>query len=134
MVAMVDLVVHAVWSASRRGTPLDGALVGREHAAIVAKCGQLGCAPLAVGGTFDHVHLVARLCAAVSVARLVLECKGFSSHVCNRALAPRGNFHWQAGYRALSLDPDALAETLRYVRDQPRHHQEGALLASLEPA
>lgn len=134
MAGMVDLVVHAVWSTSRRGPPLDEDLAPRAHTAITAKCRQLGCPPLAVGGTADHVHLVARLSAAVSVARLISECKGFSSYVCSRALGAPPRFHWSASYRAVTLDPDGVARAVRYVLEQPQHHGTGALDASLEPA
>jgi REP element-mobilizing transposase RayT len=94
----------------------------------------LRCEPKAIGGTADHIHVLTSLHPAVTLARLVAELKGASSHACTHRLAPATPFAWQAGYAAFSISSDDVAPVERYIRDQKKHHDSGIVLAEAEPS
>jgi REP element-mobilizing transposase RayT len=103
------------------------------HRSIRSKCHQLGCAPLATGGTDDHVHLLARLHPTIALSRLIGEAKGYSSYFVSQRLTPGRVFCWQEGYYAATVSEDALPLVERYVVNQRRHHQSGELVEEFEP-
>jgi putative transposase len=128
----VEVFVHLMWSTWRR-RPLILSDVEPVIAGIIQKrCVQLRCSAIAVGGTEDHVHLLAKLHPAVSVALLAKEVKGFSSFLMTHEVTRERFFRWQDGYLAVSVGPDDVPVTERYVREQKIHHATGELLPDLE--
>jgi REP-associated tyrosine transposase len=128
-----ELFVHAFWATWTRQQSIAPALEMRLHGAIRRKCLELKCTPVAVGGTEDHVHLVARLHPTVPVCRLVGEAKGISSFLMNRQIAPDGRFRWQDCYGAVTVNPDDLDRVARYVLNQRDHHLRQQLFYEFEP-
>jgi putative transposase len=127
------MLVHAVWATWERLPFLDDAVEKRVHGAIAAKCRRLGCPALAIGGTADHVHLLAQLHPSVPLSRLVGEAKGYSSFLMNREIAPDRVFRWQERYYASAVALDDLPAVERYVQRQRLHHDSAQLLPDLEP-
>ena len=84
----------------------------------------MGCAVLAPNGTSDHVHLLVSVPATVSVAALVKQVKGVSSHFVNEVIMPEGEFRWQGSYGAFSVGADGVDALVQYVKDQKTHHAE----------
>jgi putative transposase len=121
-----EVYVHLVWATRERAPILRGEIETEIYRAIETKCLDLRCPPRAIGGTSDHVHLLARLHPSVSVARLVAEVKGFSSHAVSR-------FRWQRGYGVFSVSRDDLPALESYIRNQKRHHELQAIESELEP-
>ena len=72
---MVDISVHLIWGTWRRLPLISREMEPLLFQAVESKCAELGSWARAVGGTRDHVHVLARLNPAVSVARLVGEVK-----------------------------------------------------------
>ena len=128
----IETFVHVVWSTWRRLPLIDDSTEGPLHAAISLKCTQLGCTVVAVGGTFDHVHLLVQLHPSVSLAQLVGQVKGFSSFVMTHELAPGRFFRWQERYGAVTVAPDDFSVVASYVRKQRQHHQAKQVLSDLE--
>ena len=127
-----QLYVHVVWATWDRLPLLTPALEPRVHAAIVEKCQALKAYPLAVGGMPDHVHLLARLPSALSVAELVMGVKGVSSHLVTQVIAPNEFFKWQGAYGAFSVGQDGINRCIDYIRGQKSHHAEGDLYSDWE--
>jgi putative transposase len=126
-----ELLVHASWSTWQRAPIIDEAIEGPLHRAIGAKCAELGCRVVAIGGTSDHVHLLARLHATVAIAKLVGAAKGYSSFVVTHGLGR--SFRWQDGYWATSVSVDELRTLTAYVRNQRLHHRSGNIVDDFEP-
>ena len=87
---------------------------------------------IAVGGMPDHAHLLVALHPAVSVASLVSQVKGVSSHGVTHVLRADPTFAWQSGYGGFSLRRADIATVKAYVLRQPEHHGSGAIDASME--
>ena len=95
--AYADLFVHSVWGTFARTSVVSASIERPLYAAIAEKCRELRCAPLAIGGMTDHIHLLAALSPTVAVATLVKEIKGASAHLVTHRLAPDTVFRWQTG-------------------------------------
>jgi REP element-mobilizing transposase RayT len=122
--AFSRLLVHVVFSTKRQEPYLaEARLREAVHASLAEVCASVGAAAEAVGGAADHVHLLVRLPAELSVADLVRELKRESSGRTKQTHPDLARFHWQAGYGAFSVSLSKAAAVRRYVRSQPEHHR-----------
>jgi len=130
----VELYIHVVFGTFERRPLISSAIQPNLFRAIEAKSLELACAPCAIGGTDDHVHLLARLHPSIPVARLVAEVKGVSSHLVTHRLSRGAFFRWQSGYGAFTISTDDVPAVERYVLNQRQHHENRALEPRLELA
>ncbi len=117
-----QLYCHLVWGTWDRLPLIRPEIEGRLYGAIWAKLRELRCVAIALGGTEDHVHCLCSLPATVSIAYLVQQVKGASSHLMTHEVVGPSEFKWQGSYGAFTVARDALAAVREYVLDQKRHH------------
>ncbi|WP_309714618.1 transposase [Armatimonas sp.] len=86
---------------------------------------------LAIGGIEDHVHLAIRLPATRTIAEIMKQIKGASSHHMSQ-VSPDGFFKWQEGYGAFAFHTSLTPRIIAYIENQKTHHANGELLAALE--
>ena len=129
-----QLYVHLVWATWDRAPILTAELLQVVDRSIRHECVQLGAEVVAFGGVADHVHLLARLPARLSVSNLVKQVKGATSHLITQRL--RIPFKWQGGYGAFSVSKRSIPIARDYVLNQEQHHSYGTLIpgAELPPA
>ncbi|HEX8220311.1 MAG TPA: IS200/IS605 family transposase [Chloroflexia bacterium] len=124
--------MHYIWATWQRLPLIAPNVEWRVYDTIVVKCRELKCEPIAIGGTEDHIHLLVQLASVTSVAKLVQEVKGASSHLMNHELTPNTFFRWQISYGALTVDKPGLPRLETYIRNQKTHHQQGLLMPEWE--
>jgi REP element-mobilizing transposase RayT len=129
----VAVFVHVTWGTWDRLPLLTGEVERAVHRALSDGCEELGAQVIAVGGVDDHIHLLVRLPASISLAELMRRIKGASAHLVTHQVAPGEFFRWQGGYGAFSVSPRHLARVRDYIADQRDHHAIGTLLPQLEP-
>jgi putative transposase len=78
---------------------------------------------LEIGGIDDHVHLVAKFRADISVADMVRDIKANSSKWAHERKTRIARFGWQTGYGAFSVSQSQLEKVRGYVRRQATHHR-----------
>lgn len=78
--------------------------------------------PIAIGGTNNHVHLLAGLRATHTLADVVKDVKVASSKWVHQELGHR-LFEWQKGYGAFTFGTPQLENVRRYVLNQEEHHR-----------
>jgi len=118
----VMLVVHIVFSTKGR-VPFIGAahrdrLYDYMGGIIRNERGIL----LEIGGMPDHVHLLARLRASVSLSEMLRLIKGRSSHWMNGLPDLGYRFEWQDGYAAFSVSESRIEAVRKYIQTQEQHH------------
>ena len=118
-----NLLYHVVFSTKHRRpmiTPsLETELYKYVGGIVRGEEGKL----LEIGGMPDHVHLIARFKADVSVATMLRAVKAGSSKWINERTdhaTPR--FAWQTGYAAFSVSESQVDAAKAYVRNQKQHH------------
>ena len=91
------------------------------HAHLGVVSDRLLCSAIVVGGTADHVHLLARQARTITLAEWVKELKRVSSlWAKERGLA---NFQWQSGYGAFSVSQSQSQTVASYIARQDEHHR-----------
>jgi hypothetical protein len=79
--------------------------------------------PLAIGGPLNHVHLLIRLPADLSLADCLRVLKTNSSRWIKERWPKPTLFSWQGGYGAFTVSQSNRGAVTRYIRDQEQHHQ-----------
>jgi REP element-mobilizing transposase RayT len=92
---------------------------------IRAKCSEKGCKAIMVGGTTNHIHLLAELRSTISVSDLVQFVKGSSAYIIAHQMEPEVFFKWQGGYGVITVSPQNIPIIKKYVAAQKEHHPTG---------
>ena len=127
-----QLYVHLVWSTRDRDPWITAQVQPRLYAAILQKCKEMKCNPLALGGTDTHVHLLIHLHPTTAIAHLVKEVKGSSSHLVNHEILPGKEKYWQGAYGAFTIRKDEVEQITDYISNQEKHHQENTVIKEFE--
>jgi len=67
-----------------------------------------------------------------SIATLIGQLKGASSHRVNEIFVSYNSFAWQSEYGVFSISEKVLPRIVEYVKNQKKHHLENRLLEALE--
>jgi putative transposase len=128
------LFVHLVWATWDREPLLRREWERPVYRAIAEKCDELGARVIALGGVEDHLHLLVLIPSTLTVAELVGQVKGVSSHLVNHQLLAGGDgfFKWQGNYGAFSVSPQLVPTVSKYIRNQREHHAAGSVQAEWE--
>jgi REP element-mobilizing transposase RayT len=78
---------------------------------------------LKIGGTLNHVHILARFSASVSVSEMMRNIKGASSKWANESSRSTQHFAWQRGYGAFSVSESSVDNVMSYIRNREEHHK-----------
>jgi REP element-mobilizing transposase RayT len=84
---------------------------------------EIGGSALKVNGPADHVHLIVRLPASISVAKALEVIKANSSRWAHQKRVLHRAFAWQSGYSAFSVSESQFASVFRYIANQQEHHR-----------
>jgi REP element-mobilizing transposase RayT len=116
--------LHLVFSTKDRTPFLRDVEVRKAlHGYIGAASRQLDCPPIQVGGTEDHVHVLARFGRSIAQAEWVKELKRTSNIWLKGQGEAYAAFQWQGGYADFSVSQSNLDAVTRYVADQEEHHR-----------
>ncbi len=76
-----------------------------------------------INGMPDHVHVLANLKPAISIADALLKMKGDTSRWINKENIIDQKFHWQPGYGIFSVSHSNINAVYKYVANQHSHHK-----------
>lgn len=125
------LFYHVVWGTKNRLELIDPTWEKDLHRYIWGKATALECIPHAIGGMSDHIHVAISMPPKLSVATLIGQLKGASSHHVNQRYA-NGSFMWQAEYGVLSFSETSLSRIVDYINNQKKHHGANTLNMAME--
>jgi putative transposase len=117
-----ELYCHFVWATWDRLPLIHPDVEPRLYGAIQGKAREIRCVPIAVGGTENHVHLLVSFPPAISIACIVQQVKGVSSHLASFEIAGMEDFKWQGAYGAFTVGKREIEVVKAYVLDQKRRH------------
>ncbi len=78
---------------------------------------------LEIGGTDDHIHILAKLKPAESVSNLLNRIKANSSKWINENGKSSVRFAWQEGYAAFTVSESQAPVVSEYIGNQQEHHK-----------
>jgi REP element-mobilizing transposase RayT len=124
----IEVFIHYVWATKNREPFLkDPNIERRIHRCIRAQAEKLNCEVLAINGMPNHVHMLLKMPATVTLADIAQRCKGVSSTFAREKLFEGNAFDWQDNYGAISVSPRHVGVVTDYVLQQKQHHAENMI-------
>ena len=118
----LSLQYHLIFSTKERRRWIKESWQERLHSYLGGILRGLGGVAEDVGGTDDHVHILASLNATHCLADVMREIKSNSSKWVHRIIGV-GLFAWQDGYGAFTVSRSEVEAIKRYIRGQREHHR-----------
>ena len=118
-----NLIYHLVFATKRRENRLHESVRPRLHEYLGGAIRGEGGVALIVGGTADHVHLLAKLRQDKTVADILRDVKSNSSAWIHRTCPDGTEFAWQAGYGAFTVSASQIEKVRQYISTQEQHHR-----------
>jgi putative transposase len=117
-----SLYYHLVFSTKHREPAIVPEWRNRLHEFLGGILRNQGGSSEGIGGTADHVHILASLKASHSLADVVRDLKR-SSSIWIAENAVSRSFKWQEGYAAFSVSASAIEKVQQYIARQEEHHR-----------
>lgn len=115
--------IHAVWATKERLPLIHRNIENKIYAFISDQFREQGSPVRIVNGMQDHIHCLFLLNPQKTVAEVIKQVKGSSSHYINHQNIISEKFSWQTGYGAFSVSESAIEKVINYIRDQKSHHE-----------
>ena len=115
------LYAHVIFSTKNRRPLVRKQIQENLWAYMGGIARKNGVRALKVGGMADHAHMLLLLPSMVPIGEAVREIKAGSS-LWFRERHDR-LFSWQEGFGAFSVSASHVAQVIRYIENQQRHHR-----------
>lgn len=114
--------IHAIWSTKERMPLIHPSIEQQLFQFISYQLREQGCPVRIINGMPDHVHSLFLLSPQKSIAGIIKQIKGSSSHFINQNDLISEKFAWQTGYAAYSVSESVVERVYQYIKNQKRHH------------
>ena len=121
--SLVKNYVHIIFSTKNRQPFISQTYEDELFKYLGGVCKSLDCTPIQVGGYLDHVHILCLLNKNITIVKLLEELKTSSSKWMKTPANELGNFYWQDGYGAFSVNPSQVDTGSNYIQKQREHHE-----------
>ena len=90
--------IHAIWATKERMPIIHSNIEYKIHQFIYEQLRAQGCLVRIINGMPDHIHCLFLLSPQKSIAEVIKQIKGSSSHYVNQNDLTSKKFAWQTGY------------------------------------
>jgi REP element-mobilizing transposase RayT len=118
-----NLLYHIIFSTKNRDPTIDKAWTDELYRYVGGIIRANGGTCVEINGMPDHVHILAKIKPAISIADILKLIKSNSSKWLNDEKVPGRSFAWQEGYAAFSVSESQVDAVRRYIRNQVEHHR-----------
>ena len=118
----LSLHYHLVFSTKDREPFIVPAWRSRLHEYLGGLIRTANGIPETVGGTADHVHVLAGLRATHTLSSFVQDIKQTSSRWVHETIGEK-RFAWQEGYGAFTVSESNREAVKHYIANQEEHHR-----------
>jgi len=115
--------IHAIWATKERTNLISLEIEKKIHQYISEQFREIGCTVRIINGMPDHIHCLFLLNPQKSIAEVIKQIKGSSSHFINQNNLISERFSWQTGYAAYSVSESIVEKVFHYIQNQKIHHQ-----------
>jgi REP-associated tyrosine transposase len=119
-----NLLYHIVFLTSDRRPLITPDYEVRLYDYIGGTIRELGGISLALNGTEDHLHLLAKLRPDRALSDVLRKLKANASGWMHRMFPRLEDFKWQRGYGAFTVSQSNVGEVSAYIARQKQHHQQ----------
>ncbi|MBX2939488.1 MAG: IS200/IS605 family transposase [Ferruginibacter sp.] len=114
--------IHAIWATKYRAPLIHPSIEKNVYHFISEQLRGQGCPVGIINGMSDHIHCLFLLNPKKSIAEVIKQIKGSSSHYINQNKLIADKFAWQTGYAAFSVSKSVVDKVFRYIQNQKQHH------------
>lgn len=114
--------IHTIWSTKNRIPLIHSGIEKKIHQVISEQLQEQGCPVRIINGMSEHIHCLFLLNPQKSIADIIKQIKGSSSHYINQSNLIAEKFAWQTGYAAYSVSESAVDKVFEYIKVQKQHH------------
>ena len=114
--------IHAIWATKDRAPLLAPSVELKVHNFMRQQFKEAGCPVRIINGMPDHIHALFLLNPQKSIAEIIKQVKGSSSHEINQHNLTDEKFAWQTGYAAYSVSESVIEKVYEYINNQKEHH------------
>jgi putative transposase len=125
------LHLHLVFSTNRRKRCIKGNVKIYLYEALRALFSDSGGQVLCVGGTTDHVHILASIPPNVDLSKTIQKVKSTTTRWLNERYFTDDKFRWAKGYAAFSVSHSMIGKTIKYIDDQWDIHKSSSFKEEL---
>ncbi len=118
-----NLVYHIIYSTKYRRATISADLKSDLYAYVGGILVKRDGIPLEIGGTADHIHILAKLSPKHAIMDVLRDVKADSSKWINERTTAKQRFEWQTGYGAFSVSSSQVDKVQSYIRNQEEHHR-----------
>jgi REP element-mobilizing transposase RayT len=122
MSTYISNLIHFVWGTAKREPLIRNSWREELHGYVAGVLKNKKVKALQVGGTGDHVHVLASLPATLTLAEVANAMKANSSRWIHENAPQSRGFDWQEGYGAFSVSKSAERRVREYIQNQEEHH------------
>jgi putative transposase len=115
--------IHAIWSTKERMPLINEKIEKTIFSFVTNQLKELGCPVKIINGMPDHIHCLFLQNPQKSIAEIIKQIKGSSSHYINHQNIITGKFTWQTGYAVYSVSESSVNKVYNYIVNQKQHHQ-----------
>ncbi len=115
-----QLIFHIVFAVKHREVMIGQHLCDELYSYMAGIIKNHGHKPIAIGGYYDHVHLLIGCKPTIDIPKLVKDLK----LATNQWLKPKFKckFAWQDGYSIFSISKSHERAVAQYITNQKEHH------------
>ncbi len=121
--SLSEVFIHLVFSTKDRQKLITNDINGRLCSYIAGICNGLDCTPKAIGGYYDHIHVLCLLSKHITIVDLVSNLKKQSSKWIKEQSTEFKDFYWQSGYGIFSVNKSQVPVIIKYIMNQEEHHK-----------
>jgi REP element-mobilizing transposase RayT len=118
-----NLIYHIIFSAKDRQPLITDTIQSRLYDYIGGTIRRQGGVSLAINGTEDHVHLLAKLRPDKALSDVLRDLKANASGWMHDLFPELKDFSWQRGYSAFTVGRSDIKQVQGYIARQKEHHQ-----------
>ena len=115
--------IHAIWATKHRQALIQPSIEKQVFSFISEQLRNQGCPVRIINGMPDHIHCLFLLNPQKSIAAVIKQIKGSSSHFINKNDLITEKFAWQTGYATYSVSESVVEKVYHYIKNQKEHHQ-----------
>ena len=121
--SLVKVMLHIVFHIKSHSVPIAPDDAHQLYGYIGGVIREVNGSLIAIGGTANHVHILATLPKSMNVPDFVRTIKANSSRWIKSLQPCYEGFMWQDGYGVFSVSASMVDKTVHYIANQEAHHK-----------
>jgi putative transposase len=118
----VKIIIHAVWGTKNRTPFLTKGIKEKVIKHIRQNAKTKGIYIDRINGYTEHLHVLIRLKASMSISKVMQLIKGESAFWINKSKLTKTKFEWADEYYAASVSESVILRVRAYIDRQEEHH------------